>query len=127
MAITRTFDTDAVLDQVVDLFWQHGFDGVAMQDVCAATGLNPGSLYAAFGDKQGMFVQAMQRYIQSVSQQAIERLHRQSSAMAGIRDYFAARWTRWSTASANGAAWSRTPSWLSPPGNPRSLKHSGCT
>ncbi len=90
MARTRTFDTDAVLDQVVDLFWQHGFDGVAMQDVCAATGLNPGSLYAAFGDKQGMFVQAMQRYIQSVSQQAIERLHRQSSAMAGIRDYFAA-------------------------------------
>lgn len=90
MGRTRTFDTDAVLDQIVDLFWQHGFEGVAIQDVCAATGLNPGSLYAAFGDKQGMFVQAMQRYIQSVSQQTIVRLHRQSSGMAGIRDYFAA-------------------------------------
>jgi TetR/AcrR family transcriptional repressor of nem operon len=90
VARTRSFDTGAVLDQVVDLFWQHGYDGVAMHDVCAATGLNPGSLYAAFGDKQGLFVQAMQRYIHSVSQQAIERLHRPSSGMAGIRDYFVA-------------------------------------
>jgi AcrR family transcriptional regulator len=59
----REFDPDAVLETVMELFWEHGFDGVSITDLTAATGINRRSLYAAFGSKEELFVQAVQRYI----------------------------------------------------------------
>lgn len=58
----RTFDTNAVLATVVDLFWSHGFDGVSIQDIATATGLRPGSLHAVFGNKDALFALAFERY-----------------------------------------------------------------
>lgn len=88
MGRPREFDTDEVLDRTVDVFWARGFDATGVQELCRATGLNAGSLYAAFGDKRGLFIQALQRYTRVVSQQAIERLNSGPSGMDGIRDYF---------------------------------------
>ena len=88
MGRTRSFDTGEVLDKAVDVFWERGYDAVGMQEICRVTGLNSGSLYAAFGDKRGLFIQALQRYMGKVSNQAIERLNGNSSGLAGIVDYF---------------------------------------
>jgi len=59
----REFDPDAVLETVMELFWEHGFDGVSITDLTAATAINRRSLYAAFGSKKELFVQAVQRYV----------------------------------------------------------------
>jgi AcrR family transcriptional regulator len=59
----REFDPDAVLETVMELFWEHGFDGVSITDLTTATGINRRSLYAAFGSKEELFVQAVQRYM----------------------------------------------------------------
>lgn len=58
----RGFDTDEILDKVVDAFWQNGFEGTSMADLTAATGLNKPSLYAALGNKEDMFRAAFARY-----------------------------------------------------------------
>jgi len=44
------------------VFWQHGYAGASLEQLCAATGLGRGSLYGAFGSKDGLFLQALQRY-----------------------------------------------------------------
>lgn len=88
MGRPRSFDTDAVLDRIVDTFWEHGYASTSMQALCEAAGLNPGSLYAAFGDKRTLFVQAMDRYMRTVSQQTVERLNGNASGLAGLHDYF---------------------------------------
>ena len=75
MARPREFDIDAVLDGPWIFFWAQGYETTGMQGVCRATGLNAGSLYLAFGDKRGLFIQALQRYMRVVSHQAIERLN----------------------------------------------------
>jgi TetR/AcrR family transcriptional repressor of nem operon len=90
MGRPREFDTDQVLDSAVDVFWSKGFESTSVQALCQATGLNAGSLYAAFGDKRGLFIEALQRYMRLVSQQAIDRLNRNASGLAAIEDYFAA-------------------------------------
>jgi AcrR family transcriptional regulator len=59
----REFDPDAVLETVMELFWEHGFDGVSISDLTDATGINRRSLYAAFGSKAELFVAAAQRYM----------------------------------------------------------------
>jgi TetR/AcrR family transcriptional repressor of nem operon len=88
MARPKEFDEATVLDEAVDAFWERGFDGTAVQDLCAAMGLNPGSLYGTFGDKRALFLAALDRYVDTVSRQAIERIDAADSGMAGIRAYF---------------------------------------
>lgn len=58
----REFDEDEVLDRVVDLFWQHGYEGTSIAAITSATGLNKPSLYATFGGKEELFRHAFERY-----------------------------------------------------------------
>ena len=58
----RSFNTVAVLEQAIRVFWRLGFDGASLTDLTDAMGINRPSLYAAFGSKNELFVEALQRY-----------------------------------------------------------------
>jgi AcrR family transcriptional regulator len=58
-----TFDKDAALEAAMLLFWERGFEGTSMADLTQAMGLNPSSIYAAFGDKHALFQLAVKRYL----------------------------------------------------------------
>ncbi len=58
----REFDDDVALAQILDVFWTKGFEGTSMSDLMAATGLQKGSLYAAFGDKRAIYLEALALY-----------------------------------------------------------------
>jgi TetR/AcrR family transcriptional repressor of nem operon len=88
MARTKQFDPAATLDRAVDAFWRQGFEATAVQELCQRMGINPGSLYGAYGDKRALFMAVLDRYIETVSREAIERIGREPSGLAGIRSYF---------------------------------------
>jgi TetR/AcrR family transcriptional repressor of nem operon len=56
------FDKQKVLEAAERQFRKTGYAGTSLDDICAATGLGRGSLYAAFGDKHTLFVQALGDY-----------------------------------------------------------------
>ncbi|WIA58306.1 TetR/AcrR family transcriptional regulator [Sphingobium sp. WTD-1] len=58
----RSFDEDAALSAAQALFHQHGYDGVGVAALAQAMGINPPSLYAAFGDKAALFDRVLARY-----------------------------------------------------------------
>lgn len=58
----RKFDEDAVLDRVMNAFWERGYEGTSVDDLVLASGLKRGSLYNAFGDKEKLFLRALERY-----------------------------------------------------------------
>ncbi len=58
----RTFDRDQAIDIAMRLFWRHGYEGVSLNDLTAAIGVAPPSLYAAFGSKAGLYREALDRY-----------------------------------------------------------------
>ncbi len=58
----RAFDIDRALDRALDVFWRKGYEGATLCDLTAAMGINPPSLYAAFGNKEGLFRKAIDRY-----------------------------------------------------------------
>jgi TetR/AcrR family transcriptional regulator, transcriptional repressor for nem operon len=62
MARPREFDPDAVVDRAMQVFWTKGFEATSLDDLCASTGLNRSSLYAAFGDKRALFLETLERY-----------------------------------------------------------------
>ncbi|HVM83284.1 MAG TPA: TetR/AcrR family transcriptional regulator [Candidatus Binatia bacterium] len=63
MARPKEFDAEKVLASAAEVFWRQGYDVVSIQDLEAATGLGRGSLYNAFGDKEGLFIAALDRYL----------------------------------------------------------------
>ncbi len=60
----RSFDKDRALDAAVRVFWEKGYDGASLSDLTEAMGINRPSLYAAFGDKEALFRQVLERYEQ---------------------------------------------------------------
>lgn len=58
----RRFDIDDVLDKALDVFWQKGYEGASLPDLTQAMGINKPSLYAAFGNKEQLFLKAVERY-----------------------------------------------------------------
>ena len=62
MARPREFDTDMVLNALLDVFWERGYEGASYAHIMAATGLRKGSLYTAFGDKRSLYLNALAQY-----------------------------------------------------------------
>jgi AcrR family transcriptional regulator len=69
-----SFDRDAALEAAMLLFWERGFEGTSMTDLTQAMGLNPSSIYAAFGDKHTLFSRAVNRYMGIRAQYATKAL-----------------------------------------------------
>ncbi len=74
----KQYDEGAVLDQAMEAFWAHGYEATSIQDLVAATGVNRGSLYAAFPDKRALFIRALEHY---------DRQHRRDFLAAIARDH----------------------------------------
>ncbi|WP_280424294.1 TetR/AcrR family transcriptional regulator [Nocardia carnea] len=62
MARPRSFDEKQVLTAVRDQFWDAGYAATSLEDLMRVSGLGKGSLYAAFGDKHQLFLQALRGY-----------------------------------------------------------------
>ncbi|NUP45750.1 MAG: TetR/AcrR family transcriptional regulator [Catenulispora sp.] len=58
----RGFDRDAALEAALTEFWRHGYEATSIATLTKAMGVNPPSLYAAFGDKRKLFSAAVERY-----------------------------------------------------------------
>ena len=65
-----SFDKNAALEAAMLLFWERGYEGTSMADLTQAMGLNPSSIYAAFGDKHALFQLAVNRYMEMRAQYA---------------------------------------------------------
>lgn len=88
MARHREFDEEVALAGALDVFWKRGYTAASMQELCEAMGLNPGSVYAAYGSKRDLFLLAMRRYINDVTREGIGQIEKGASGLAGIRAYF---------------------------------------
>lgn len=62
MARAPEFERAAVVEQAMTVFWERGYGQTSVGDLVNATGLNPGSLYAAFGSKKGVFLEVLDEY-----------------------------------------------------------------
>jgi AcrR family transcriptional regulator len=60
----RAFDREEALELALDVFWRKGYEGASLSDLTEAMGINPPSLYAAFGNKEELFCKALDRYME---------------------------------------------------------------
>lgn len=80
----RSFDKDHVLDQITRAFWSSGYDGTSVADLTKLTGINPPSLYAAFGDKRRLFTEVLALYQQTYGAFTTRALQEEPTAYRAI-------------------------------------------
>jgi len=84
----RAFDRDQALTQALDVFWRHGYELASVADLCEAMGINPPSLYSAFGNKARLFLEAVEFYEARYWDATWERLEASESIHSGMADFF---------------------------------------
>lgn len=62
MARPIEFDYDSVLENAMQQFWREGYEASSVQKLLDATGINRGTLYNSFGDKDTFFTLCIDRY-----------------------------------------------------------------
>lgn len=88
MPRTPSFDNHYVLDQATEVFWRRGYHATSMRDLIKATGLQPGSLYAAFGGKRLLFQRVLEHYHRTNVAQIRGYLNDDLPAIVRIRNVF---------------------------------------
>ena len=82
-----TFDRDAVLEEMVRLFWEQGYEGVSLRDLEDRTGLNRSSLYNSFGSKEELFSLALDRYLREVAGRLLVPLEEGTQGLQDIHAF----------------------------------------
>ena len=85
MARTKEFDPDAVLQKALELFWERGYEATSMADLVAHLGISRASLYDTFGSKHDLYVQALDRYVQSRDPGLVEILSQPGPVLPAVR------------------------------------------
>ena len=82
----RGFDRDAALEAAMLLFWRKGFAVTSINDLCVAMGVRSPSLYAAFGSKEELYLEAIEHYVQTQGPPVWGKLAEGATARAGIEN-----------------------------------------
>lgn len=61
----KKFDRDDALLRAMNVFWKNGYEGASMKILTEAMGINSPSLYAEFGDKHALYLEAIEKYATS--------------------------------------------------------------
>ena len=84
----RTFDRDVALSRALGVFWQRGYEPASIAELCAAMEINPPSLYAAFGNKAQLFMEAARHYKDVYWRAAWTRLATHPDIRDGMAGFF---------------------------------------
>lgn len=74
MGRPRAFDADVALEKAMVVFWERGYEGASLTDLTEAMGISRKSMYAAFGNKEELFRQAVERYAEGPGAYAAQAL-----------------------------------------------------
>jgi TetR/AcrR family transcriptional regulator, transcriptional repressor for nem operon len=88
MARPREFDINKALGAAMLLFWERGYEATSVDDLLRRMGINRASLYAAFGEKRALFVQALKLYEKQYGYQELQERARQGSPKQAVRELF---------------------------------------
>ncbi|MBV9633523.1 MAG: TetR/AcrR family transcriptional regulator [Methylobacteriaceae bacterium] len=82
----RGFDRGAALDAAMLLFWRKGFAATSMNDLCDVMGISSPSLYAAFGSKEALYLEAVEHYVRTIGPPVWDKLAKGATARAGVEE-----------------------------------------
>lgn len=87
MGRIRTFDRDEALKKAMHLFWEHGYQGASLKMLESALKLRPGSLYYSFGNKDQLYIEALDLYAKELISELESAISRTGSLLDGLEHF----------------------------------------
>jgi TetR/AcrR family transcriptional regulator, transcriptional repressor for nem operon len=84
----REFDRDKVIQQAMNVFWEHGYEATSINKLTEATNLKSGSLYNTFGSKHALYLDALDHYEAHMGSNLFAVLDEPISGLDAIRTLF---------------------------------------
>ena len=88
MARPAEFDREKVLGRATQAFWEYGYCATSISRLVEATELKPGSLYAAFDSKEGLFLAVLDHYAAQTKAKLQAALEEAPDPIEGIERFF---------------------------------------
>lgn len=88
MSRPREYDETALVSHAMDAFWSHGYRGTSIEHLVSGTGVSRASLYSAYPDKQGLFIESIKRYLDEIVEDNVRRLSQTEPAGEAVRQFF---------------------------------------
>ncbi len=82
----RTFDREAAVEQAMLIFWAKGFTNTSLSDLTLALKINPPSFYAAFGSKEALYMDVLERYSLEIGEKLWGELLRDGPAYRAVEN-----------------------------------------
>lgn len=84
----RGFDREEALMKALNIFWTLGYEPTSIANLCAAIGIRPPSLYAAFGSKAELFIEAANFYERMYWNDVWARLENEPDIFLSVARFF---------------------------------------
>ena len=84
----RAFDETIALDRAMRMFWERGYEAASVDDLATAMGISMSTFYSTFGDKEKLFLSALNKYEADKRGYASEILERDQPAATAFLELF---------------------------------------
>jgi AcrR family transcriptional regulator len=84
----RAYDPAVALDSAAEQFWVKGFADTSLDDLSAAMDMGRPSIYNAFGDKEALFLRALERFRDTTGSGPMRAMEAEHSIEAGLDAFF---------------------------------------
>lgn len=87
MPRTKKYNEQEVIEKAMNLFWRNGYETTSMQMLEKEMGINKFSIYASFGNKNGVFLESLKCYNQKLNT-LLNKLRKSQNGIESIKAYF---------------------------------------
>lgn len=84
----RAFDRAQALHSALEVFWRRGYAPASVAELCAAMRINPPSLYATFGNKAALFLEALRHYEHTYWDAPARRFQEEPDVHTAVERFF---------------------------------------
>lgn len=81
------FEREHVVRVASQLFWEKGFHATSTRDLQDAINMRPGSIYAAFGSKEGLYCESLKDYTRQIKNQIDDFIASSNSILGGLKAF----------------------------------------
>jgi TetR/AcrR family transcriptional repressor of nem operon len=80
----KKFEPEVVLQKAMEVFWERGYEAASLAELLKNMGISRKSMYDTFGNKQSLFLKALEHYAQTELRSIREQLLAPGSTMSNI-------------------------------------------
>lgn len=87
MSAQAKFNRDDVIEKAKNLYWEKGYHATSMRNLQDVVDMRPGSIYAAFGNKDNLFKEALNRYAEESAANLANSIAQEKTVLAGLKRF----------------------------------------